>query len=87
MASDHFGAEAEATDGEIIARSLSDYESFAGIFERHFVAIHQYLASRVGSELADDLAAQVFTIAFERRRASGQRREVLARGCTGSPPI
>lgn len=31
-------------------------------------AIHGYLARRVGRPLADDLASQVFTVAFERRR-------------------
>ena len=67
MATIPYGAEGGATDDEVVATSLSDPESFTEIFERHFLAIHRYLARRVGSELADDLAAQVFTLAFERR--------------------
>jgi|SRR5581483_5471118 len=54
-------------DGELIAASLRRPEAFAEIFERHFVAIHRYLARRIGRAAADDLASQTFTIAFERR--------------------
>jgi RNA polymerase sigma-70 factor (ECF subfamily) len=55
-------------DADLIAASFSDPEQFAAIFERHFEPIHRYAARRVGSALADDLTARVFTIAFERRR-------------------
>jgi RNA polymerase sigma-70 factor (ECF subfamily) len=56
-------------DADLIAASLSDPEQFVGIFERHFEAIHRYAARRLGGAMADDLASQVFTIAFERRRS------------------
>jgi RNA polymerase sigma factor (sigma-70 family) len=56
-----------ASDGQIVAASIREPERFASIFERHFAAIHHYLARRVGEDLADDLAAQVFLVAFERR--------------------
>lgn len=52
----------------MISRSVARPELFATIFERHFDAIHAYLARRVGRSLADDLAATTFTVAFERRR-------------------
>src|SRR5580704_14957758 len=55
-------------DADLIAASFSDPEQFAAIFERHFEPIHRYAARRVGSALADDITARVFTIAFERRR-------------------
>ncbi len=54
-------------DAAVISRSLSAPEAFAAIFDRHFAAIHRYLARRVGRERADDLAAQTFTVAFECR--------------------
>jgi RNA polymerase sigma factor (sigma-70 family) len=54
-------------DADLIDRSLLHPEAFAAIFDRHFRAIHRYLARRVGSDRADDLAAAVFTVAFERR--------------------
>jgi RNA polymerase sigma factor (sigma-70 family) len=37
------------------------------VFHRHFAAIHRYLARRVGEELAHELAAETFTVAFARR--------------------
>jgi RNA polymerase sigma-70 factor (ECF subfamily) len=55
------------SDAQVIARSLTDGEAFGAIFDRHFDAIHGYLARRIGRQRADDLAASVFTVAFERR--------------------
>jgi len=52
----------------MIERSFSDPHRFAAIFDRHFDAVHTYLARRVGEGRADDLAASTFAIAFERRR-------------------
>ncbi|MGW6376689.1 RNA polymerase sigma factor [Rhodococcus sp. NPDC055112] len=54
-------------DNELIARSLTDPEAFAGIFDRHFGTIHRYLARRAGTDAADDLASDVFVVAFGRR--------------------
>lgn len=56
-----------SADGTAIARSQRDPEAFAAIFDRHFVAVHRYLARRVGSHRADDIAAQTFTLAFAHR--------------------
>ena len=52
----------------LIAASFSDPKQFGGIFERHFEPIHRYASRRLGVALADDITAQAFTIAFERRR-------------------
>jgi RNA polymerase sigma-70 factor, ECF subfamily len=58
----------DTSDAAVIAGSVLRPEAFAAIFDRHFGAIHGYLAARVGSARADDLASSTFTIAFERRR-------------------
>ncbi|GAB2768305.1 RNA polymerase sigma factor [Nocardioides salsibiostraticola] len=55
------------TDSDVLRRSRTDPAAFTEIFERHFVTIHRYLARRTGSGGADDLAAEVFTIAFSKR--------------------
>jgi RNA polymerase sigma-70 factor (ECF subfamily) len=55
------------SDVECLARSLSEPEAFELIFERHFDAIHKYLHRRAGRELADEIAAETFVSAFERR--------------------
>jgi RNA polymerase sigma factor (sigma-70 family) len=54
-------------DADLIAASFSDPGQFGAIFERHFEPIHRYASRRLSPELADDITAQVFTIAFERR--------------------
>lgn len=54
-------------DATVIEKSWSDPEQFAAIFDRYFGQIHRYLARRVGTKLADDLAADVFTAAFAQR--------------------
>lgn len=59
---------ATATDSELVAASLADGDAFAAIFDRHFDAIHRYLARRSGRDVADDIASDVFRIAFEQRR-------------------
>jgi RNA polymerase sigma factor (sigma-70 family) len=60
------GAVAGMTDGELIAASRATPEHFAAIFDRHAPAVHAYLARRIGRD-ADDLLAETFLVAFERR--------------------
>jgi RNA polymerase sigma-70 factor (ECF subfamily) len=55
------------TDGELIAQSRATADAFHELFDRHFKAVHRYLARRVGRDRADDLASQTFTVAFTRR--------------------
>jgi RNA polymerase sigma factor (sigma-70 family) len=56
------------SDAQIIAASRVEPPVFAAVFDRHYDAVHRYLARRVGSDLADDLAAETFTTAFDVRR-------------------
>ena len=56
------------SDAQIIAASRVEPLVFAAVFDRHYDAVHRYLARRVGSDLADDLAAETFTTAFDARR-------------------
>ena len=55
------------TDAELVRASLEDPAAFAPIFERHHGRIFTYLARRAGSEVAGDLAGEVFLIAFRQR--------------------
>jgi RNA polymerase sigma factor (sigma-70 family) len=66
--------DAVASDADYLARSLSEPTAFEPIFDRHFGAVHRYLHRRVGRDLADELTAETFALAFSRRgscRASG----------------
>ncbi len=59
--------EGGGNDADLISRSLSVPECFAGLFDRHARAIHGYIARRLGHDCADDLLAQTFLVAFGRR--------------------
>lgn len=48
--------------------------NFAALFDRHAVAIHRYLARRAGTGAADDLLAQTFLVAYERRGSYDRSR-------------
>lgn len=61
-------------DNAAIAASLDDPAAFAAVFHRHFDAVHGYIRRRVGASLADDLAAQTFLVAFDRRADYDQSR-------------
>jgi RNA polymerase sigma-70 factor (ECF subfamily) len=63
-------------DATVIEQSWTQPERFAAIFERYFTQIHQYLARRVSDRTADDLAAEVFVVAFAQRQ-----KYDLARDC------
>src|SRR5262252_1299598 len=65
-----------ATDAAVIEKSWAEPEGCEASVRRYFGRIHQYLAARVGGRYADDLAAEVFTIAFAQRQ-----RYDLARDC------
>jgi RNA polymerase sigma factor (sigma-70 family) len=54
-------------DAEIITASLHDPERFATVFDRHAPHIQRYLARRLGGQIADDLVAETFLIAFGKR--------------------
>ena len=60
--------EKRRTDAELIAASRDSPDEFALVFDRHAVAIHRYIARRLGTAEADDLLGQTFLLAFERRQ-------------------
>jgi hypothetical protein len=55
--------EDQLDDATIIVRSREDRELFATVFDRQFACIHRFLGRRIGDQ-ADDLAAEVFSIAL-----------------------
>jgi RNA polymerase sigma factor (sigma-70 family) len=63
----HPTSEYDPTDADVIRDSLNSPTSFAQLFERHFAAVHRYIAQRLGRDLADELGAQTFLVAFDRR--------------------
>jgi RNA polymerase sigma-70 factor, ECF subfamily len=59
--------ESKPTDSDLLTRSLAEPRAFEVLFDRHFDAIHRYLHRRAGREIADELAAETFAVAYERR--------------------
>ncbi|MEJ3748599.1 RNA polymerase sigma factor [Actinomycetes bacterium KLBMP 9797] len=57
----------EESDAGVIGRAVRHPEAFAALFDRHYRKIYAYAARRLGAGLADDIAAETFLIAFDRR--------------------
>jgi RNA polymerase sigma factor (sigma-70 family) len=56
-----------ASDAAAMAAAVRDPDAFADVFERHHDAIHRHLARRLGVDMADELAAEAFAVAFDKR--------------------
>lgn len=59
--------DSDPADAAALACSRDDPEAFVLVFERHFDAVFRFLRRRVGSDRAEDLAAEVFVQAFRGR--------------------
>jgi RNA polymerase sigma-70 factor (ECF subfamily) len=69
----------DPSDAAVIVASRDDPERFSEIFDRYFGEIHRYVASRVGSAPADDVAAETFLTAFTlRHRYDADRPQARA---------
>ncbi|MFL5799209.1 MAG: RNA polymerase sigma factor [Actinomycetota bacterium] len=55
------------SDAEAIAESLRDPASFEVVFDRHYDAVRRYLQHRCGLDAGEELTAQTFLVAFDRR--------------------
>lgn len=54
-------------DAVVIERSWREPEAFAEVFDRYYPQIYGFAAERLGRSTADDVAAETFMIAFDRR--------------------
>ncbi len=52
---------------EGLDKAITNPLAFERVFEENFPSIHRFIARRVGTALADDLAAETFATAFRRR--------------------
>jgi RNA polymerase sigma factor (sigma-70 family) len=57
----------QASDADLIARSLAEPELFTAVFDRHSTEILRYVYARLGPELAEDVTAETFLAAFQAR--------------------
>ncbi|UOZ09071.1 RNA polymerase sigma factor [Amycolatopsis sp. WQ 127309] len=43
-------------------------ELFTEVHDQHFAAVYRYVAGRLGAQVAEDVAAETFLVAFDRRK-------------------
>jgi RNA polymerase sigma factor (sigma-70 family) len=55
------------SDADIIRRSVESPQDFGEIFRRHYASVAAYASRRLGTRDGEDIAANAFIIAFERR--------------------
>ncbi|TMR08340.1 RNA polymerase sigma factor [Nonomuraea turkmeniaca] len=64
----------ETDDATVMSESVRRPERFAILYDRYFEEIYRYLAARLGTEAADDLAAETFLVAFRKRHTFDAER-------------
>src|SRR5262249_36160441 len=57
----------QVTDAELAVRFRRDPESFIAVYNRYIKDIYRYVAGRLDAQAAEDLAAETFCVAFDRR--------------------
>ncbi len=60
------------TDAELVVESMRDPDAFTKLFERHWDDLHRFCLKRAGSA-GEDIAAEAFRVAFDRRRRYDKR--------------
>jgi RNA polymerase sigma-70 factor, ECF subfamily len=71
------GAGERMTDAELGVRLMRDPELFTEVHDRYFTVIYRYVAARLGSQAAEDVAAETFLVAFDRRKTFDAERGEL----------
>ncbi|TCC42893.1 RNA polymerase sigma factor [Kribbella capetownensis] len=64
-------------DGRLLEASVREPDRFTLIFDKYFPQVHGYVARRLGPDVADDLAAETFLIAFRQRDRFDRRSGVV----------
>jgi RNA polymerase sigma factor (sigma-70 family) len=57
----------QVSDADLAARLTRDPELFTEVHDRYFATIYRYVAGRLGAQTAEDVAAETFLVAFDRR--------------------
>jgi RNA polymerase sigma factor (sigma-70 family) len=65
------------TDAELAERIHRDPELFTAVHDRYFRDIYRYAAGRLDAQTAEDIAAETFLVAFDRRERFDPERGAL----------
>jgi RNA polymerase sigma-70 factor (ECF subfamily) len=58
---------ASPSDAELVTASIRDPDAFTELFQRHWDGLYRFCLNRAGSA-GEDIAAEAFRVAFDRRR-------------------
>ena len=58
---------AQLSDAQLLSQAVTDPALFEDVFVRHVSAVYRYLARRVDAAAVEDLVAETFMLAFDRR--------------------
>ncbi|GAB3886404.1 RNA polymerase sigma factor [Kibdelosporangium lantanae] len=67
----------QVSDAELAARFQHDREVFTEVHDRYFAAVHRYVAGRLDAQVAEDITAETFLVAYDRRDSFDPRRGEL----------
>ncbi|MBE1499595.1 RNA polymerase sigma-70 factor (ECF subfamily) [Amycolatopsis lexingtonensis] len=56
------------------AAPATGVEQFTEVHDRHFAEVYRYVAGRLGTQAAEDVAAETFLVAFDRRATFDRTR-------------
>ena len=56
------------------AAPVTGIDQFTEVHDRHFAGIYRYIAGRLGAQVAEDVAAETFLVAFDRRKEARHYR-------------
>jgi RNA polymerase sigma-70 factor (ECF subfamily) len=57
----------EMSDADLVREYRHDPDRFTAVYDRYFGDVHRYVAGRLDTQAADDVAAETFLVAFRKR--------------------
>ncbi|WP_326824776.1 RNA polymerase sigma factor [Streptosporangium sp. NBC_01756] len=57
----------QVTDADLVADYRRNPELFTAVYDRYLHDIYRYVAGRLGTQVAEDITAETFLLAFDRR--------------------
>ena len=67
----------QVSDAELAARFQREREVFTEVHDRYFAAVYRYVAGRLDPQVAEDITAETFLVAYDRRDTFNQQRGEL----------
>ncbi|MDP9850168.1 RNA polymerase sigma factor [Streptosporangium lutulentum] len=61
------GVGEQVTDADLVADYRRNPELFTAVYDRYLHDIHRYVAGRLDTQMAEDIAAETFLLAFDQR--------------------